>query len=81
MGTKGRPDDWKSDERTSKFLPAFNAFISDKKVGMVSETYTETDYEYRISYDYNSGAPQVKIDPFANRTIVVLDNTVESQEG
>lgn len=62
------------EERTSKFLPAFDTFISEKKEGNAFNAYGETDYGYNITYFYKKGIDPVVI-------IVVTDNTVESLEG
>ena len=62
------------EERTSKFLPAFDTFISAKQEGNAVNAYSETDYEYNITYFYKKGIDPVLI-------IVVTDNTVESPEG
>ncbi len=60
-------------ERTSKFLPAFNQFFSAKEEGYVIDQYEERDYMYHITYMYQAG--------IAMTTVLVIDNTVESQEG
>lgn len=62
------------EERTSKFLPAFDTFISAKQEGNAFNEYSETDYGYNITYFYQKG-----IDPVL--TIVVIDNTIEGLEG
>lgn len=60
-------------ERTSKFLPAFDKFFSAKEEGYVIDQYAERDYMYHISFMHQAG--------IAITTIMVIDNTVESQEG
>jgi hypothetical protein len=62
------------EQRTSKFLPAFDTFITNKEEGNAVEAYSETDYEYNINYFYKKGLDPVMV-------IYVIDNTVESLEG
>ena len=61
--------------RTSKFLPALDKMISEKKDFFVRDEYTEPDYTYRTLFFY------IKADASAMLQLTVVDNTIESQEG
>jgi len=63
-----------SDDRTSKFVPEFDAMISAKEEGGAADQYSEKDYDYFINYMY------VKV-MGSTITIKVTDLTVESQFG
>jgi len=62
-------------DRVSKFLPAFDDFVNNKEEGNVFERYTENDYDYCMSYSY------LKINTSVIITVIIVDKTIESQEG
>lgn len=64
-----------NEARTSKFLPALDKMISEKKEFFVRDEYAEPDYTYRTVFYY------IKMDASAILQLTVVDNTVESQEG
>lgn len=75
MNKKGNVKNLRTaDDRTSKFLPAFDTMISTKEEGGAVDAYSENDYEYNITYRYAKVIGAVII-------ISVTDNTVESMEG
>ena len=63
-----------AEDRTSKFLPAFDNMISTKEDGGAVDKYSEKDYEYILTYRYAKGMGSTII-------IQVTDLTIESQFG
>lgn len=63
-----------AEERTSKFLPAFDAMIGAKEEGGAVDQYSEKDYNYNINYTYAKGMGSII-------TIQVIDLTIESMFG
>ena len=72
-GSKAKVKAKNSADWTSKFLPAFDSFVSAKEMGMADQNYHEACYNYFISYSYTLGVAIV--------TVRVIDLTLESQEG
>ncbi|GEM_PF-1344308 len=62
-------------DRTSKFLPAFDQFFASKVEGSAFERYSEKDYSYSFNYFYS------KAGAMAILSFLVVDETIESQEG
>ena len=58
---------------TSKYLPAFDKFISAKEMGMADQDYHEACYNYSISYSYALGVAII--------TVRIIDLTLESMNG
>ena len=53
LNDNGRPMNLRSpEERTAKFLPAFNKMISTQEDGGAVDGYAEKDYDYIITYRY-----------------------------
>lgn len=63
-----------AEDRTSKFLPAFDNMISTKEDGGAVDKYAEKDYEYLLTYRYAKVMGSTII-------IQVTDLTIESQFG
>jgi len=63
-----------SDDRATKFVPAFDAMISAKEEGAAADQYSEKDYDYFINFMYVKAMG-------STITIKVTDLTVESQFG
>lgn len=63
-----------SDDRTTKFVPAFDAMINAKEEGGAADQYTEKDYDYFVNYMYAKVMG-------STITIKVTDLTIESQFG
>ncbi len=63
-----------AEERTAKFLPAFNTMISAKEEGGAVDQYAEKDYDYMINYTYAKVMGSII-------TIQVTDLTIESMFG
>ena len=63
-----------SEERSAKFLPAFDTMISAKEEGGAVDQYAEKDYDYMINYTYAKVMGSII-------TIQVTDLTIESNFG
>ncbi len=63
-----------SDDRASKFVPAFEAMINTKEEGGAADQYSEKDYDYFVNYMYAKVIG-------STITIKVTDLTIESQFG
>lgn len=63
-----------AEERTAKFLPAFNTMINAKEEGGAVDQYGEKDFDYMINYTYAKVMGAII-------TIQVTDLTIESQFG
>ena len=62
-----------SDDWSSKFLPAFDKFISAKEMGMADQSYREPCYTYSVTFSYVMGSASI--------VVRVIDLTIEGQEG
>lgn len=63
-----------ADDRTAKFLPAFDSMISTKEDGGAVDKYSEKDFEYTLTYRYAKVMGSTII-------VQVTDLTIESQFG
>lgn len=65
-------------KKAEDFPEAFNSFISSKEAGIASETYSENDYNYVLSFTYTQAIPAAKVEAANMIMISISDLTIEN---